>query len=89
MTHARLICLCVAAMAAAAGLAAAAVFGVQGALDQAIAFSWPAFGAAVTLALLAPGRTPEHTHVRDVSHLQAVDFLKVVERPDTPAARCN
>ncbi len=89
MAHARLICLNVAAMLAAAGLIAAAAFGLQGALDQAIAFSWPAFGAAVMLALIAPARAAEPTRLQDVSALQPRDFLKIAKRPDIPAGGRN
>lgn len=54
MTHVRLFCLFGAAVLALTGIAAAAAFGFKGALDQAIAFSWPALGGAVMLALAAP-----------------------------------
>jgi len=56
MTHVRLLCLFGAGAMTLAGIAAAAAFGLNGAPDQAVAFSWPAIGAAVMLALAAPRR---------------------------------
>ena len=51
----RLIILAFAAITAIGGLLAGAL-SLMGALDQAVAFTWPGLAGAVALALMAPGR---------------------------------
>ncbi len=55
MTRLRLISLAAAAFSAAGGLAVGALCLMDGALDQAVAFTWPGLAAAVTFALFTPG----------------------------------
>ncbi|WP_439636564.1 hypothetical protein [Oceanicaulis sp.] len=52
----RLIILAFAAVVAIGGLLAGALSLMGGALDQAVAFTWPGLAGAVALALMAPGR---------------------------------
>ncbi|VXC97037.1 hypothetical protein [Oceanicaulis alexandrii] len=52
----RLIILAIAAITAIGGLLAGALSLMGGALDQAVAFTWPGLAGAVALALIAPGR---------------------------------
>ena len=52
----RLIILAIAAITAIGGLLAGALSLMGGALDQAVAFTWPGLAGAVSLALIAPGR---------------------------------
>lgn len=52
----RLIILAFAALIAIGGLLAGALSLMGGALDQAVAFTWPGLAGAVALALIAPGR---------------------------------
>lgn len=52
----RLIILAFAAITAIGGLLAGALSLMGGALDQAVAFTWPGLAGAVALALIAPGR---------------------------------
>lgn len=59
MLRLRLILLAAAALAAAGGLTAGALSLLSGAVDQAVAFTWPGLAGAVTLALLAPGRASD------------------------------
>ncbi len=55
MTRLRLISLCAAGLCAAGGLAVGALCLMDGALDQAVAFTWPGLAAAVAFALFTPG----------------------------------
>ena len=52
----RLIILAIAALIALGGLLAGALSLMGGAIDQAVAFTWPGLAGAVALALMAPGR---------------------------------
>lgn len=53
----RLIILGSALLAASAGLAAGALSLMGGAVDQAVAFTWPGLAAAVSLSLIVPPKT--------------------------------
>jgi len=55
----RLIILTGAFVCAALGLSAGLLSLAQGALDQAIALTWPGLGAALSLILALPGRAGE------------------------------
>jgi len=59
MLNVRCILLSAAGLAAIAGLAAGAVCLMEGAVAQAVAFTWPGLAGAVTFALAAPGRPGE------------------------------
>ncbi|MGJ3233002.1 MAG: hypothetical protein ACFE0P_14525 [Oceanicaulis sp.] len=59
MTRMRLLILAAAAASAAAGVAAGAWALMGGAVDQAVAFTWPGLAGAVSLALMAPGKTAD------------------------------
>lgn len=52
----RLTLLAAAALIAASSLAAGALSLLSGAVDQAVAFTWPGLAGAVALALIVPGR---------------------------------
>ena len=52
----RLIILAAAGVIALGGLLAGALSLMGGAVDQAVAFTWPGLAGAVALALIAPGR---------------------------------
>lgn len=51
--------LAAAALCAASGLCAGALSLLGGAVDQAVAFTWPGLAGAVGLALLAPGKAAD------------------------------
>ena len=55
MTRLRLISLAAAALCAAGGLATGTLCLMAGAVDQAVAFTWPGLAGAVTFALFTPG----------------------------------
>ena len=55
MAHMRLISLGFAAVCAGAGLTAGALCLMAGAIDQAVAFTWPGLAAGIAFALAAPG----------------------------------
>ena len=55
MMQLRLISLIAAGVCAAAGLATGAVCLMAGAIDQAVAFTWPGLAGAIFFALTAPG----------------------------------
>ena len=55
MTRLRLISLAAAGLSAAGGLAVGALCLMDGALDQAVAFTWPGLAGAVAFALFTPG----------------------------------
>ena len=55
----RLIFLAAAGLAALSGLTAGALSLMGGAIDQAVAFTWPGLAGAVALALIAPARPSE------------------------------
>jgi len=55
----RLIILFAAVCAALIGLTAGALSLMGGAVDQAVAFTWPGLASAIALALMAPGRPNE------------------------------
>ena len=57
MTRLRLFTLAAATLAALGGLAAGALSLMGGALDQAVAFTWPGLAAGIALALAAPGES--------------------------------
>lgn len=59
MTKLRLILLVAAALSALSGLTAGALSLMGGAVDQAVAFTWPGLAIAISLALAIPG---ESTH---------------------------
>ena len=52
----RLIILAMAGVIALGGLLAGALSLLGGAIDQAVAFTWPGLAGAMALALMAPGR---------------------------------
>jgi hypothetical protein len=55
MARLRLITLAAAAVCAAGGLATGTLCLMAGAVDQAVAFTWPGIAGAVAFALFAPG----------------------------------
>jgi hypothetical protein len=59
MTRTRLLILAAAALSATGGLAAGAWALSAGALDQAVAFTWPGLACALSLALLVPGKAAD------------------------------
>lgn len=59
MMSVRLILLSAAGLAALGGLAAGALFLLDGAYAQAVAFTWPGLAGALACALIAPGRPGE------------------------------
>ncbi|MCC5994841.1 MAG: hypothetical protein JJU18_00540 [Oceanicaulis sp.] len=59
MVSIRFILLSAAALAALGGLTAGAAFLLEGAVAQAVAFTWPGLAGAVAFALAAPGRPGE------------------------------
>lgn len=59
MSRIRLLMLAAAALCAASGLCAGALSLLGGAVDQAVAFTWPGLAGAVGLALLAPGKAAD------------------------------
>lgn len=52
----RLIILAASVLAALSGLAAGALSLLGGAVDQAVAFTWPGLASSIMLALLTPPR---------------------------------
>ena len=59
MPRTRLLILVIAALCAAGGITAGALALMAGAVDQAVAFTWPGLAGAVSLALLAPGKAAD------------------------------
>lgn len=57
MTKLRLILLAAAAVSALSGLTAGALSLMGGAVDQAVAFTWPGLAVAISLALVVPGKS--------------------------------
>lgn len=55
MTRLRLISLVAAALCAAGGLATGTLCLMAGAVDQAVAFTWPGLAGAIAFALFTPG----------------------------------
>lgn len=56
MSRMRLLILAAAALCAAGGICAGALSLLVGAVDQAVAFTWPGLAGGIGLALLAPGK---------------------------------
>lgn len=59
MTRLRPGILFCAALAAGAGLAAGTASLMQGAFDQAVAFTWPGVATSIALMLLVPSRSTD------------------------------
>ncbi|KAA5802187.1 hypothetical protein F1654_10115 [Alkalicaulis satelles] len=59
MMSVRVILLSASVLAGLGGLAAGAAFLIEGAVAQAVAFTWPGIAGAVAFALAAPGRQSE------------------------------
>jgi hypothetical protein len=59
MTRLRLGILFCAVLAAGAGLAAGAASLMQGAIDQAVAFTWPGVAASIALMLAMPSQASD------------------------------
>ena len=55
MTKLRLSILLASGLCLVGGICAGAMSLASGAIDQAVAFAWPGLGAAIALALTAPG----------------------------------
>ncbi len=56
MTRLRLVFVLSAVLAAGAGIAAGAASLMHGAVDQAVAFTWPGVAASIALMLIAPSQ---------------------------------
>jgi len=59
MSRMRLLMLAAAALCAVCGVAAGALSLLGGAIDQAVAFTWPGLAGAIGLALMAPGKAAD------------------------------
>ena len=59
MTRLRLVLVLCAVLAAGAGCAAGAASLIQGAIDQAVAFTWPGVAASLALMLLIPSQASD------------------------------